>query len=115
MAKISVKKETCPKCGATTVENIVRIARGEPIKVYVRCTKCGAFVARYRVSRYTSDKPYESLLQIVRTAYPDGRFATKELEAFSDEVNREFNETIQLVEKLPDIRRLEEIIGESEP
>ncbi len=114
MKNIKAKKEACAKCKSTLMENLVRIEEGEPMKVYVVCAKCGAFVARYKVSRYTSDKPYASLLKILRISpsCPDSREMIKELEAFSSEVEKEFKETKKLIETKPTEKKIEELLKE---
>lgn len=110
----TAKKESCPKCGGTLMENFFRIEENGCIKVYVRCAKCGSFVARYTVSKYTSDKTYDSLLRILRktTMESDSRKFAKELEAFSKNVENEFKETLDFVEKSPDKRKIEEILND---
>ncbi len=95
---VSVKLETCPKCKETRLENLVRVEPGQHVKVYVRCPECLTFVARYTLERYTSDKPYESLLKTLRNQSDavGSRELAQELEAFSKEVEKEFRETIQM-------------------
>jgi hypothetical protein len=113
MKDVKTKKETCLKCGATDLENLVRIEEGKPTKVYVRCAKCKTFVARYIISTYTSDMSYESLLRVLRTsqlACYDCRGSMKELEAFSKQVQREFKQTEQQVETEPEDRLIVEIL-----
>lgn len=91
------------------MENFVRVEHGQHVKIYVRCPECKTFVARYTLERYTSDKPYESLLKTLRNQ-SDGvscRELAEELEAFSKEVEKEFRETTQI----PAVRlRVEEMI-----
>jgi hypothetical protein len=95
--RFAVKIETCPKCGCKSTENLVRVESGCPVKVYVRCAKCGTFVARYTIERYTSDKCYESLLKIMRLhgCSIASRSQAQELEAFSRSIETEFKETTQ--------------------
>ncbi|RKZ21850.1 hypothetical protein DRQ16_03055 [bacterium] len=111
---IKAKLETCPVCGSTKHENLVRIEKGGIIKVYVRCANCSSFVARYRVIRYTSDKSYDSLLRIFKLSpgCPDCRSIIHEVEAFSEEVKREFEETVRIVEERPEKKKIEEMIKE---
>jgi hypothetical protein len=118
MRPVKTKKETCLKCGATDLENLVRIEEGKPLKVYVRCAKCKTFVARYIVSTYTSDMSYESLLKILRSSQlscHDCRGSMRELEAFSRQVQEEFQRTEQQVEKKPDDRLIVELLEEEKP
>lgn len=107
---ISVRLEHCPNCGATDCENIFVISAGKPVRVYVRCKKCGSFVARYTLARYTSDKPYESLLSALRSPRCSGRGLAKELEAFTHEVEEEFQQVLELLRAGEDQRKIEEII-----
>ena len=117
MSKIRAKKETCPKCGATEVENLVRIEDGHPMKVYVRCARCKTFVARYMVSTYTADMTYESLLRVLRTSQlycHDCRGSSRELEAFSTQVRREFERTEEKVQRHLEKRLIVEILDEED-
>jgi|GEM_PF-400530 len=118
MRPVKAKKETCLKCGATDLENLVRIEEGKPLKVYVRCARCKTFVARYIVSTYTSDMSYESLLRILRSSQMschDCRGSMRELEAFSQQVQEEFQRTEQQVEKKPEGRLIVEMLEEKKP
>jgi hypothetical protein len=118
MRPVKAKKETCLKCGATDLENLVRVEEGKPLKIYVRCSRCRAFVARYIVATYTSDMSYESLLKILRSSQlscHDCRGSMRELEAFSRQVQEEFQRTEQQVEKKPENRLIVEILEEKKP
>ncbi len=118
MKPVKAKKETCLKCGSTDLENLVRIEEGKPLKVYVRCSKCKTFVARYIVSTYTSDMSYGSLLRILRTsqlACHDCRGSMREVEAYSTQVRQEFQKTEQQVEKIPEDRLIVEMLEEDKP
>lgn len=90
-----VKVEVCPKCASRDIENLVRVERSRPVRVYVRCKECGTFVARYTLERYTSDKTYQSLLRFMRRHGHSiaSRSRAQELEAFSESVKKEFEET----------------------
>lgn len=107
----SVKIETCPKCGSRNTENLIRVETGRPVRVYIRCPACGAFVARYTLERYTSDKTYESLLRFMREHghCVASRSRAQELEGFSKTVEKEFTETAEASKS--DLR-VEEIIWE---
>ncbi|HDG68314.1 MAG TPA: hypothetical protein ENG11_04125 [candidate division Zixibacteria bacterium] len=107
-----VRLEHCPKCGSTECENIFALFPGKPVQVYVRCKKCGSFVARYTLLRYTSDKPYESLLRTIRCPRSSGRQMVHELEAFSEEVEADFKKVQEMLEVGEDRRKIEEIIAE---
>jgi hypothetical protein len=93
--RFTVKIETCPKCGSNSTENLVRVETGLPIKVYIRCSACAAFVACYALERYTSDKTYESLLRFMRKHghCVASRSRAQELDGFSKKVEEEFQET----------------------
>jgi len=115
MGTVKAKKETCLKCGATDLENLVRVEEGKPIKVYVRCARCKTFVARYIVSTYTSDMSYESLLRVLRTSQLscyDCRGSVREIEALSEQVQEEFKKTERQVEKQPENRLIVEMLEE---
>ncbi len=111
----TVKYETCPKCGSLNVRNNVYINHGEPMKIYVECAKCACFVARYTVSKYTSNKPYESLLQnLRREVFPGSRATAKMIEEFSTPVAEAFEYIKKLRDTVKEKRKVEEIIVEIE-
>ncbi|MEA3431759.1 MAG: hypothetical protein U9R01_03640 [candidate division WOR-3 bacterium] len=111
----TVKYETCPKCSSVDVKNNVYIKEGEPIRIYVECAKCGSFVARYTVAKYTSDKPYESLLQNLRKErFPGSRATAKMIEEFSTHVSEAFEHVKKLRDAIKEKRKVEEIIVEIE-
>ena len=93
----NVKVETCPKCGCKNTENLLRVEKGSPIKVYVKCSECGTFVACYTLERYTSDKTYESLLRLMRKRGHSvhSRFRAKEIDGFSAEIQEQFRKTLE--------------------
>ncbi len=113
----TVRYEHCTKCGSTDVKNLVHIRRGKPIRVYVKCAKCGAYVCRYTLRRYTSDQPYESLLKILCKCEPHHQSARELLdmvETFTKSISDEFERLVQMAEK-EDPRRMEQIIAEEKP
>jgi len=111
----TAKFERCSRCGSSELQNIFYVESGEPPRVYVRCAKCGAFVARYTLSRYTSDQPYESLLRILRRySLTDSRRSVAEIEAFTRGIEEKFREALRMAEEGGEKRRIEEIIDESE-
>ncbi|MEO0098321.1 MAG: hypothetical protein ABIK99_06925 [candidate division WOR-3 bacterium] len=96
------KRESCPKCGETLMINNVYVKTGESIKIYVECAKCGSFVARYTLFTYTSDKPYEVLLQKLKCLeYRSGKKALREIEEFNQSVAEEFRRVKSLLEEKP--------------
>ncbi|OYD15434.1 hypothetical protein CH333_05740 [candidate division WOR-3 bacterium JGI_Cruoil_03_44_89] len=111
----TVKFETCSRCGSVDVKNNVYIKRGEPMRIYVECAKCGSFIARYTLTKYTSDKPYESLLKNLRKErFLGSRSAAKIIEEFSVPVSEAFEHIKKLRETLKEKRKVEEIIVELE-
>ncbi len=111
----TVKYETCPRCNSIDVRNNVYIKKGESIRIYVECAKCGGFVARYALTKYTSDKPYESLLQNLRMErFPGSRTVAKTIEEFSTHVSEAFEHVKKLRDTVKEKRKVEEIIVEIE-
>ena len=118
----SVKIEQCPKCNGTNMNNYVYVHTGEAVRVYVKCADCGAFAARYVLSRYTSDEPYESQLRTLRLySYASGKRMLQEVEEFGGVVEAEFERVQKLAREHPEDRHIVEIIrdasesGEAEP
>jgi len=105
-----VKRERCPVCGGLKmVDNFVKYEDGT-IRVYVECAHCGSFVARYTLQRYTSNKPYESLLHFFRKPVDSGRSVLKNIEAFTEEIEKEFKEVKERIKEKEENQKIEEII-----
>ncbi|MFO7637961.1 MAG: hypothetical protein R6X14_01450 [bacterium] len=110
----AAKADQCMKCGSTSVTNLVHIRTGEPVRVYVKCNGCGSYVARYTLSRYTSDEPYESLLRLLRQyAYASGKRCLEEVEEFGTVIRAEFERVERLAAGSSEKRRVEEIIEDA--
>ncbi len=98
------------------MKNNVYFCKGQSIRVYLECARCGSYVARYTLLGYTSDEPYESLLQKMRfTRVDSGREALKMVEAFGSDVQEEFKHVLELIKTHEDERRMEQIIEEDFP
>jgi hypothetical protein len=109
----SARIEHCPHCQSVETKNYVYFKRGEKIKVYNECARCGRFVSRYTVTGYTSDKTYESLILRMREWDPaGGRHTLGIVEAFDEDVQREYEHVRGMISKMEDPRKIEEIIGE---
>ena len=110
----SAKADQCMKCSSTDVTNLVHVRTGEPVRVYVKCNACGSYVARYTLSRYTSDEPYESLLRMLRQyAYASGKRCLEEVEEFGTIIKAEFEHVQRLAAAGEEKRRVEEIIEDA--
>lgn len=107
----SARLEHCPKCGAVETRNNVYFRRGKRIRIYIECAKCGQFVSRYTLSGYTSDKPYESILERMRTIrLNSGKRTLDMVEGFGDDVRGEYEHVLGLIRTQEDNRKIEEII-----
>ncbi len=107
----SARLEHCPKCGAVETRNNVYFCRGKRIRIYIECAKCGQFVSRYTLSGYTSDKPYESILERMRTIrLNSGKRTLAMVEGFGDDVRGEYEHVLELIRTQEDTRKIEEII-----
>ena len=112
----SARLEHCMKCGSTEVRNNLYFRRGQRVRVYIQCLKCGEYVARYTLGGYTSDEPYESLLQKLRfTRLTSGKRTLSMVEEFGEEIEEEFRHVVELIRTDEDQRRVEEIIEEDFP
>ena len=76
LAKTS-KREHCPACPSTRMENLVYVRPGRDVEVFVECAECGAFVARYTLKMYTGDHPYRSFLRLMRARRMSSGAATQ--------------------------------------
>lgn len=112
----SARLEHCMKCGSTEVRNNLYFCRGQRVRVYVQCQKCGEYVARYTLGGYTSDEPYESLLEKLRfTRLTSGKRTLSMVEEFGKEIEEEFKHVVELIRTNEDQRRVEEILEEDFP
>ncbi|MCK4420898.1 hypothetical protein KAW18_15640 [candidate division WOR-3 bacterium] len=111
----SAKRERCSHCGSIELINNIYVKEGEPVRVYVQCSKCGEFVARYTVDYYTSDKKYESLLRFVSThCFDSGRNVCKRVESFDEGIKKEFERCKKLIKDKEEEKNIEEIITDKE-
>jgi hypothetical protein len=109
----SARLEHCPKCGAVETRNNVYFRKGKKIRIYIECARCGEFVSRYTLSGYTSDRPYESLLESMRSVrLNSGRRTLAMVGGFDADVRGEFEHVLELVRTSEDGRRIEEIIDD---
>ncbi len=107
----SARLEHCPQCGAVETKNNVYFCKGKKIRIYIECAKCGQFVSRYTLSGYTSDKPYESILERMRTVrLNSGKRTLEMVEGFGDDVRGEYEHVLELIRTQEDNLKIEEII-----
>jgi len=105
--------EHCPTCGSVDVKNNLYFCKGQPVRVYVQCSDCGEFVARYALRTYTSNKTYESLLERMRfSKLTSGKRTLRIVEGFGEDIAAEFEHVLELVRTGEDQRRVEDIIAE---
>lgn len=108
------KAEVCPCCHGTQMTNLVYVRTGQDTCVYVKCAACGCYVARYVLSRYTSDRGYEALLERLRGfAHRSGKRCLAEIEEFGTLVQVEFEHVQAIAEPDPQSRRVEEMIRDA--
>ncbi|HDS09546.1 MAG TPA: hypothetical protein ENN73_04900 [Firmicutes bacterium] len=113
--KGKIRREHCPKCHETNMENILLFRAHEPVRVYVRCTNCKSFTARYTLERYLSDKTYQSYLENLLPVRLSGKKVNEELEFLSEEVKNEFETITNALESAEEKdRKIEELIIDTE-
>lgn len=111
----TARREHCHKCGCTDLINNVYIEEGEPIQVYVECSKCNELVAKYTVNCYISTEGYESLLKSIPSfSYDSGRFVCKRVRYFEEDLLKEFERCKKLIKDSDEKKSIEEIICEPE-
>lgn len=110
-----VRFDHCPNCGEIEVRNILRRAPIRSLEVFVECSHCNQFVAKYEVYRYTSNKSYEDLLQRLSLRGGDSaRRIMRTLVGFDERVAEEYLMCRELARKREDPRKIEEILAEEE-
>jgi hypothetical protein len=108
--------EHCPECGSVDMRNNLYFCRGQRLRVYVQCARCGEFVARYTLRGYTSNKTYESLLGRLRdTRLTSGKRTLHIVESFGETIAEEYQRALELVRTREDQRPIEEIIENDYP
>ena len=109
----NARLEHCPECKSVEMKNNMYFCKGQPVRVYVQCSGCGEFVARYTLRAYTSDKTYESLLQRMRfSKLASGKRTLQIVEGFGEDIATEFQHVLELVKTEEDQRSIEEIIAQ---
>jgi hypothetical protein len=98
----AAKVEQCSECNSFRLKNNVYVRTGRPTTVYVECADCGAFIAKYVLSSYTTDAKFSSMLEtIFRERWASAKRISHAIRVFSKEVEREFERVKQLVREHP--------------
>ena len=94
---MEVRRQTCQNCGSTDVRNILVREEGHAQMVFVRCSKCGELVARYRLrDYYHHGKGAESFLRSAGSqASESGREQLKEFEQIQDEALAGYEQALE--------------------
>ncbi len=110
----TAKAECCPKCHGTRMTNLVYVRTGHDTCVYVKCAECGSYVARYVLSRYTSEMNYETILaHLSNFAHRSGKRCLEEIEEFGATIQAEFERVQKIALENPQEKRIEQIICEA--
>jgi hypothetical protein len=76
---MDVREETCHRCGATEMKNLVAEGEGTQPVAFVACAACGELVARYGiVTAYRHGAEFEGSLRSPRWASAESGKATME-------------------------------------
>ncbi|MBN1423011.1 hypothetical protein JXA88_00505 [Candidatus Fermentibacteria bacterium] len=111
----SSKREHCMKCESVAMLNYVMVKPGCDTEVFVECATCGAFVARYTLTTYTSEDPYRSYLRLMRKKRSDSGAATRQAgQKFVTEVWEGYRQAKDLVADSEEVDHLEEILDRTE-
>ena len=72
---MEVRHQTCLACQSEELENIIVRDAGRTQSIFVRCAKCGEFVARYILKDYYHHhgRTLDSLLQSTGQSVESGR------------------------------------------
>lgn len=91
---MEVVLQRCQECSSTDVRNMLVREQGRAQMVYVRCAKCDALVARYRLlDYYHHGKGLESFLRSAGSDAGDsGRGAMSEFQAVQGEAVEGFEQ-----------------------
>ena len=98
---MDVHRQTCQACGSIDLRNILVRERGRADMVYVKCLKCGEFVARYRLrDYYQHGKGVESFLKSIGAGDTEsGRSQLAEFEAIQKESLEGYQRALEQLEE----------------
>ena len=109
------RREHCPQCDATAMQNFVHVVPGRDAEVFVECDACGAFVARYTLRAYTSEDPYRSYLRLMRQRRMSSGAATRKAsEQFAAEMWADYRRVKEMVAGAEEPRSVDDLLDEME-
>ncbi|MCP4545980.1 MAG: hypothetical protein GY835_05880 [bacterium] len=111
--QLKSKREHCKNCNSTKMQNFILMEPGEDLRVFVECSECQEFVARYTLKFYTCEDPYRSFLRRMRhQRMSSGPAAAKASKAFSETLWEKFGKAKELAAAHEENRELEDILDE---
>jgi formate dehydrogenase maturation protein FdhE len=111
--EVRTKRERCPACDATSMNNLVHMRPGRSVDVFVECATCGTFVARYTLEAYTCDDPFRSFLRRMRRRrQTSGGAVAKDAAGFKDELREEYETAKRLVAEKEETRFVEDLLDD---
>jgi len=114
--EVRTKREHCPKCDATRMENIVHMRPGRRVEVFVECAECGQFVASYTLSAYTCSDPFRSFLRLMRRRRrSSGGAVSREAAEFEKSILAHYREAKEAVAAKEESRDVEDLLDEVGP
>jgi len=91
-----VNRQQCQACKSRELNNLLVRDAGEDPVVLVRCARCQALVARYRLSDYYHHgKSFESWLDSYRGAHESGRDLAEQFKEAQQTAERQYDEALQ--------------------
>lgn len=107
------KREHCPKCKSTKVENLVHVEPGHDMEIFVECGECKEFVARYILKSYTGDDIYKSYLRMMHQRRMSTGVSTKKaLEEFKEKLFSNYEKVKKDIKEHEETKRIEDLINE---
>jgi uncharacterized C2H2 Zn-finger protein len=95
-----VNRQQCQACGSRELNNLLVRDDGEDRLVLVRCARCQALVARYRLSDYYHHgKGFESWLDSYRGAHESGRDLTEQFQQTQRTAETQFTEAVRQLQE----------------
>jgi len=97
---MEIRPQTCLACHSETFENIIVRDAGRTQSIFVRCTQCRQFVARYILKDYYHHgRTLDSLLQSTGQTMESGREMLNELKEREETATEQFGRIVEALEE----------------
>lgn len=98
---MEVHRQRCQSCGSLALNDLILRERRRRTRVFVRCARCGEFVAQYSLSNYYHHgKGLDSYLRgLGMSEEESGRQALAEFRHVEEQAMRDFDAVMEALER----------------